>query len=208
MQCQAKAKSTGKQCNRSAVNGKRVCTVHGGLTPGGIASPHFKDGRYSKSLPVRLADKYKAALKDPQLLELKNEIALTDARLKDLLSRVDTGESGALWLAVGKAWKEYQRTQRGTADSIKIESHLNQLIESAMQDYMAWREIQEVLEQRRRLVESERKRLVEMQQYITSQQAMTLVAAMIGIIKDNVRDRDTLQNISTAVNGLIAANHS
>lgn len=206
MQCQAKAKSTGRQCNRSAVNGKRVCTVHGGLTPGGIASPHFKDGRYSKSIPARLADKYQSALKDPQLLELKNEIALTDARLEDLLSRVDTGESGALWLAVQQTWREYKT---GTpAEKVKAAVLLDRLIEDALQDYQAWREIQEVLEQRRRLVESERKRLVEMQQYITSQQAMTLVAAMIGIIKENVTDRNTLQNISTAVNGLVAANHS
>ena len=204
--CKAKSKQSGVQCKKWAVPGFDVCHIHGGKTPVGIAATTLKNGRYSKHLPARLAEKYEASLKDPALLELKNEIALTDARLEDLLKRVDTGESGGLWLAVQSAWREFKS---GTpAEKVKATVLLDRLIDDALEDYMAWSEIQTVLEQRRKLVESERKRLVEMQQYITSNQAMTLVAAMIGIIKDNVRDRDTLQNISTAVNGLVAANVS
>ena len=205
-QCTAKSKQSGERCKNWASRGMKVCHIHGGKTPRGIAAPTFKNGRYSKHLPTRLTEKYEASLKDPRLLELRDEIALTDGRLEDLLKRVDTGESGGLWAAVQRTWREYKT---GTpAEKVKAAVLLDRLIEDALQDYMAWSEIQTVLEQRRRLVESERKRLVEMQQYLTSQQAMTLVAAMIGIIKENVTDRNTLQNISTAVNGLVAANHS
>jgi len=32
--CQAKAKSTGRQCGNAAMKGKRVCYIHGGRSPG------------------------------------------------------------------------------------------------------------------------------------------------------------------------------
>lgn len=199
MQCQAKAKSTGKQCNRSAVNGKRVCTVHGGLTPGGIASPNFKTGRYSKYLPDRLSSRYEQAVNDPQLLELNHEIALIDSRLSDLLVRIDTGETGQLWQDVTKVWQKYRLNQD---DETAVQ--LDTLIKKGNDDYQAWNEIQDTIEQRRRLVESERKRLVEAQQYVTAVQAMTLIGNVLAIIKDNVTDRQTLQAISTGINQLVS----
>jgi hypothetical protein len=88
MQCQARKKRTGEQCRRRAVAGMRVCTVHGGLTPRGAASVHFKTGRYSRYLPARLLDKYEDAGTDPRLLELREDIALLDARIAQLLERV------------------------------------------------------------------------------------------------------------------------
>lgn len=199
MQCQAKAKSTGKQCNRSAVNGKRVCTVHGGLTPGGIASPNFKTGRYSKYLPDRLSSRYEQAVNDPQLLELNHEIALIDSRLSDLLARIDTGETGQLWQDATKAWQKYRLNQDD-----ETAAQLDTLIKKGNDDYQAWNEIQDTIEQRRRLVESERKRLVEAQQYVTAVQAMTLIGNVLAIIKDNVTDRQTLQAISTGINQLVS----
>lgn len=65
-----------------------------------------------------------------------------------------------------------------------------------------WREIEGLVETRRRLVDSERKRLVDMQQMITSEQAMTLVAAVVDAVKRHVSDRETLQAISTEVSQL------
>lgn len=206
MQCQAKAKSTGKQCNRSAVNGKRVCTVHGGLTPGGIASPNYKTGRYSKYLPDKLASRYEAAVSDPNLLELNHEIALLDGRLSSLLERIDTGETGLLWQNLAKLWAELT-TAIKQQDKLKQQEtavKLDSLIKTGHDDYQAWNEIQNTIEQRRRLVESERKRLVEAQQYVTAVQAMTLIGNVLAIIKDNVTDRQTLQAISVSINQLVS----
>jgi galactokinase len=71
------------------------------------------------------------------------------------------------------------------------------LITQGHSDYRAWGELQSVLEQRRRLVESERKRQVEMQQMITSQQAMGLISAILESVKRNVTDRAALSAIQT-----------
>src|SRR4051812_1922543 len=90
------------------MHGKAVCMMHGGKSPVGIASASFTTGRYSKAIPPRLLDRYHAAEADPARLALDSEIALTDARLADLLGRVDTGESGALWRDLAAAYRDLE----------------------------------------------------------------------------------------------------
>src|SRR5690349_13713695 len=96
--CGAKTK-TGAPCKGAPMPNGR-CRLHGGKTPSGIASPQYKTGRYSRVLPTRLQSRYDAARTDAALLELRDDISLLDARLEDLLSRVDTGESGVLWASL------------------------------------------------------------------------------------------------------------
>ena len=203
-QCKAKSKQSGGRCKNSAVAGRNVCHIHGGKTPAGIALPQFKDGRYSKYLPNRLIERYKAGISDDQLLVLADEIALIDSRLADLLSRVDTGENGQLWANLLKAWEGFKEAS-ATVDRLKYQLQIDILFDAARDDYLAWGEIHSLIDQRRRMVESERKRLTEIQQMITAKEAMTLIAAIQGIILENVTDKDTIRAISAAVNGLVAA---
>lgn len=197
MQCIATVRKTGRQCQRRAVTGYRVCQVHGGATPRGIASPHYKTGKYSKVLPKRLAARYHAAIDDPALLELREDIGLLDARLADLLSRVDTGESGALWRSLLEARIDLLAAKRADDKLGQVEA-INRMVDLIGQghaDYRAWAEVGSVLEQRRRLVESERKRTIEMQQTMTSEQAMLLMGALLQAVKANVADRAALSAI-------------
>ena len=205
MQCQAKAKSTQVQCRRRAVSGKKVCTVHGGLTPGGIASPHFKHGRYSKYIPERLSERYHESINDPEILALKMDISLVDARLEDLLSRVDTGESGALWKTAQSVFLDFRSANAsGDADKMAVAlTGLNRILNLGVDDYKAWDEIGGMLEQRRKLVESERKRLIDMEMVITVERQMILLAGVVSIIKDNVTDRKTLSAISADIRKLV-----
>jgi flagellar motility protein MotE (MotC chaperone) len=138
MQCQAKAKSTGKQCRRHAVISRKVCRVHGGATPRGIASPHFKTGRHSRDLPTQLSGRYLEAITDAELLSLRDDIALVDTRISELLDTLP--------------------------DNPK-----------------AWDEINELIETRRRLADSERRRLVDLQQMMTAEQAMTMMECLLVI---------------------------
>lgn len=205
MQCTATVYKTQQQCRRRAVEGRNVCQVHGGATPRGIASPHYKTGRYSKYLPARLAARYQEARTDGELLALREEVALTDARLADLLARVDTGESGALWARLMAAREEMYDCKQ--ANDLKGQmAALNlimELISEGHADYRAWGEVASVLEQRRRLVESERKRLTEMQQMITAERAMVLLNAVVGVIQAHVHDRATLSAISNDIQRLV-----
>ena len=203
-ECGAKTRGGGT-CKQAALPNGR-CHYHGGKSPAGIASGTYKTGRYSRYLPARLAGRYAEAQADGALLELRDDIALTDARLADLLGRVDSGESGALWQRLMEARLELLAYRRA-GDTAKTAATLNlilELIGQGQSDYRAWGEIAAVLEQRRRLVESERKRLIELQQTITVERAMLLIGAIGGIIKAHIHDRDILAKISTDISALVA----
>lgn len=202
--CQAK-RTNGEPCKAQAVHGKRVCRVHGGMTPNGIASPHYKTGRYSKVLPARLAARYQEARQDTALLELREEISLTDTRLSDLLARVDTGESGALWRSLMDARMDLIAAKRAndTIGQMQAVNAIMDLISQGHTDYRAWTEIGQVLEQRRKLVESERKRLIEAQQVITAEQAIVFVNAVLLSVREHVSDRSVLSAIQNDMTRLL-----
>ncbi|HAM58270.1 MAG TPA: hypothetical protein DCQ64_23805, partial [Candidatus Rokubacteria bacterium] len=110
--CKAKAKSTGKRCAQPVVPGREVCRFHGGKSLRGLAHPNLRHGRFSKDLPTRLVQQYEAALLDPELIALREELALVTVRESDLLSRVDTGEAGAHWRGIQKALADFRTAQR------------------------------------------------------------------------------------------------
>jgi len=54
-----------------------------------VASPHFKTGRYSRSLPVHLVADYERARQDTTLLSLRDDIALNETMIVTLLQQLD-----------------------------------------------------------------------------------------------------------------------
>ena len=197
--CAHKSKCSGAQCKNEAGPGRQDCHIHGGKTPRGLASPYIKTGRYSRDLPTRMASRYQEAQQDPELLALRDEIALLDSRLADVLSRVDTGESGALWAELQKSWDAYTKAQYSakpiaekTADMrAALDTH-EALLKRGRADYQAWAEIGSLLDRRARFVESERRRYVEMQQLVGLEQVMLFLGAVSDAIRRHVSDRTTL----------------
>ena len=112
MRCIAKSKQSGQQCKRHASPGAAVCVMHGSKSPKGPASPTWKDGRHSRVLPRRLLAAAEASLRDPNKLALEDELALIDARVNDILKRVDSGESGQLWRELRQTWRVYETARR------------------------------------------------------------------------------------------------
>jgi hypothetical protein len=183
--CSASAKRSGERCKNAAVIGFGVC-------------------RYSSRLPERLAARYQEAQADPRLLELRDEIALVDARMSELLQRLEGSESGENWRRVQEATVSLDVAIR-SKDAQMMEVALSDLRSYTRQgqaDMHQWQEIQEVLDLRRKLVESERKRWV--QQMITAERAMILLGAITSIIKEHVHDRTILAAISTGIRGLVS----
>lgn len=199
--CGAKTRS-GKPCQSLPVlGGNGRCRMHNGHAAKGVANPAFKTGKYSKYMPARLLDRYHDAVADPALLELDHEIALVDARVADLLTRVDTGDAA-------KNWKQAREINDTIQEALLNENYgavavactmLDRLIQPALNDYEAWNQLSALLDQRRKLVESQRKRMIEQQQFVTVEQALLLVTAMVDSVKRNVKDRDALQAISMDV---------
>jgi hypothetical protein len=208
MKCGAKNRQ-GDPCQRWALEGRTRCRLHGGKSLVGAACPHFRGGRYSRYVPERLRARYEQAEGDAELLNLRGEIALIDARLVDLLSRVDTGESGQLWADLRRAHQEFKVAKRGE-DVARMQTALarmEHLIDSAVQDHVAWAEIGALIEQRRKLTESEAKRLVTLQQMLTAAEAMAIVHRLVDIVSRHVTDRQALSAIVVELQALAGQPH-
>lgn len=203
MQCKAKSKQSGERCKKAAVPTYEVCEMHGGKTPRGFALPQTTHGGFSKDLPTRLAADFQAALDDPNLLELRQDLALVDARLHDLLKRVDTGEAGVHWRRAQKLLADMHATDDATKQQQCL-IDLEATIGDGASDYAAWDEVTKLVAQRQRLVESERKRLVDLRQMITTEKAMLLIANISSIIQRHVTDRSILSKIAHDLNVLTA----
>jgi hypothetical protein len=183
------------------------CRFHGGMSLAGPAAPNFKTGRYSKYLPAKLLEQYHAAIADETLLELRHEIALVDVRIGEILGKVDTGESGHVWHDLREALRAFvDALSRRDAQRMREPlQRMQDLVSRGAAEYSAWDDVVELLEQRRKLVESERKRLVEMQQMMTNEQAMVLLAVVVDTIRKHVTDRQALAAISADITRLVVA---
>jgi len=210
MRCTAKSKRSGERCKSYAVAGGTKCRIHGGASLAGVASATFKTGRYSKHIPTRLAARYGEALADPKLLELRDEIALVGTRQSELLERLDAGLSLQHWKDAQTAHSEMLAAIRAK-DSVTMQTALVALgdaLNVGMGDYAVWQEIIEMTEQRRRLVDSEHKRLVAMQQMITAEQAMVLLARVTDAIRKHVSDPTAVAAISAQLRTIVTAEAS
>jgi hypothetical protein len=134
--------------------------------------------------------RYAEAQRDPELGSVREEIALIDARLADVLSRVDTGESAALWTALGDA----------LADGDLAEAQ--RLASAGRADWGAWAAVLDLVERRRKLVETEVGRLVKLGQAITAERAALLLASVADIVRRHVTDREALSGISREISQL------
>ena len=162
--------------------------------------------RYYKYLPARIADAYLRTLSDEDILSSRDSIALVDARVADLLKIVNSGESGKLWNILRETTFELKQAQlAGDKDGARgLLAKLLNLIEAGYNDYLAWREVFDLIESRRKLTESEQKRLISLQQVFTADQGIKLIRFILIIIRKHVKDPAILQAISDDISEKLA----
>ena len=178
-----------------------VCRYHGGKTPVGTASPHFKTGKYSKHMPTRLAELYSETLADENVVSMIEEVRLCDTRILDCLDKLSTGESGNLYKTL--------REQLGvivealaTGDLGEVERVLEtvqRLVDQGAADWEIWRELSHWMEQKKRLVETEIKRVVAGKMYFTFQEVQAFLGLMMMEVRHIVGDGDVLRQIERAL---------
>lgn len=184
-------------CSNLPMRGRNRCRFHGGKA----TTKFMRTGqasRYSRDLPSKLLDRYEESVKDPKILELRDEIAVVESRIGELLKRIDTRESGEAWRKLQEIYKQLLfaiKSKDGAATSMLM-NDLGSIINSGLGEEKNWEEVLRTIRSRKSLVESERKRLVEMNQMITAEQAMVLIGFVISTIKTHVQDKEALANIS------------
>lgn len=182
------------------------CRMHGGKSLVGSANGRWKTGRYSKLLPQRMRETYEQSLADDELLTLRDEIALLDTRLADVLRTLETGETELGWVLVQQAFERLTQALRSD-DAPRAQAamrNLEQVIQTGAADYAVWKDVGDMLDRRERLVRSERRRLVELQQTLTMEQAMVFTSAIISLVAANVSDRSALEAITNGIRRLVS----
>lgn len=172
--------------------------MHGSKTPMGPDSPHFKSGLYSDAMPKNLGERYMAALKDPELIEMRREVALSHAIIEKSLGRLDTGETGTHWDRLQKAWIAYENSK--PVERFEKLTIVGQLIVDGASQIEAERELRSAIVDKMRIAESERKRLIEKSQVITAEELVALAAALAAAINAEVKDRETRERVLARFN--------
>lgn len=85
--CGAKLRGKDKTCQRAPMANGR-CRLHGGATPSGPDSPHYKTGRYALAFKGQMAKRYEQASADIKPLDLLPELAIQRAILEDYAENV------------------------------------------------------------------------------------------------------------------------
>lgn len=201
--CGAKT-SSGGACKRAArPNGR--CNLHGGKNLAGAASPHFKHGRYSKYMPARLIEKYAEAQDDPELLSVRDEVALLHARISEVISRLYTGESGSQWKRLKEVWGSFEAASlaNDTAGQSACLNELRTLVNRGSKDEEAWRDLTDLIDRKTKVAAAEWKRLVDLHQVLTVEQGMTLATVLVDSVMRHVEDDAVRRKIASDINRVL-----
>lgn len=189
------------------------CKMHGGKALKGPASGSYKTGRYSTyalALPERYRDTFFRALDAKKAIELTEQIALVEAREVELVARLTPETSTALWHRARAALDEL-REAYGMVDSdpkkalIAAASFdaLVAAVEQGVSNESTWALLLDTLEARRKLVDTERRRVEALGAHLTPEQAIQFAAQIIGIVRDETNDRKLLDAIARRVEKLL-----
>ncbi len=210
-QCKAKSKRSGVRCLKASMKGKKLCSMHGGKSLSGADLPQFKHGRYSKSLPDQLTAQYHAALADKDLISLNDEIALTDTRMVTIFSRLEGLSSIAAdsWQRAQNLYRSFRRHTNRNQQALAIQAldDLGTLLEESQTDEAVWRDINELIEQRRRLVDTERRLVSDGDRAIAVDKVMMLMAAVIDIVRRHVASREARGAIAGEIRSLVSGSN-
>lgn len=205
--CNARNRA-GKQCGRY-VDPERPeidkCRFHGGASRRGPASATFKHGRYSRALPARYRKAFEEAFGDRDIVTLRGQIALLDAREEELLTRLSTGESGATWFAAQRAMEDFHRAVRESNHSRQAQTlaTLAKIIGDGAKDERVWHELRDNINLRRRVAEAERRRIEALHSYLTAEEVILFAGNLVQLIATNVTDRASLDAIVRGVEHLL-----
>ena len=200
--------------------GSGCCRVHGGKSLSGIASPSYKDGLYVKSLPKRYLQNYDQARNNPDYLKLQDSIGVVDARLMELMSGIDEKASSHIFNSLISYVNQMEKSQavlvrsqnirdeeqrarvREKANTEFLESinEIARLVKSGAKEWYIWNDITELIEKRRRLVETERRLLVDMNIMVRIEETFTRFNILMESIRRNVPDRNIRAAIQSDYN--------
>jgi hypothetical protein len=196
----------GRPCKSSPMTNGR-CRLHGGLSPKGPSSPQFKHGRYSKYMPPAMASMIEDMAADPNRLDQTQQLGILDMLLVETLKDFNAGGGGRVWDELKKLKQDYDRAKarKDTDTMVQVVNEVFAMIESSYGRYLASKESREIIADRRKLTESERKRMMEEKQMIPVDQVVIALSKIGDSIRIHVPDDRAKQYIFNDVLSIIGS---
>lgn len=182
--------------NEPNPNGR--CKHHGGNAAAGIQHYNYKDGRRSKYMPAPLLPAFQAAMEDPELLSLNEDIATLDALINQEAGRIESGDPSALLAEAKSLWNSLSKAvKRGDREAVqRFQSRLEATLSAGASDFTAISRMLEFMEQKRKAVATEAKQREMLGAVIPIEFASERMRLLGRIVREEVHDRDTLARIA------------
>lgn len=201
MQCTAKSKRSGERCLKDAMIGREVCHIHGGKTPKGSASPHFKTGAHSKYLPARLAAIYEDIENDLEVNILSRNLKLREMFLREKLEMLDDApDSAKAWAELRSIADEMEKAfENDNLGLVKISlMQIDRLINNMEAYHMAVDEIRRDLGEQRKDTQAKAAITARGENAVTVPELMAFMGAFMHSIAQIVSNPKELQEIENA----------
>lgn len=204
--CGAKNRQ-GYPCSQHCKGSNGRCRNHGADSPAGPGSPRWVDGTSSKYAAVfsgNALEHYEAARKGNPT-DLSEEVYFLDTLIIEEAIKAKIGQGGPLWAELGDIWQMFQAAQptKDATTAGRCLRRMGEIITEGSGRYAAQTEAKDLVERKRKVSESERRRILDEQQTITQQQAMAFVGAVVASVRKHVDDRQALANISADITRLV-----
>ncbi len=193
-------------CESHPLAGRTRCRKHGGATPRGIDSPHFRHGkRIARTFPDKLyQDSYEQTLGDPRLTEYRRDIATMEVRLTELRNSLRSG--GRAPVLVDNVMKCFGQLLKISKAGQLTDGSLDKLgkaLYDLQHNSHTWSEVFDVIERKAKIVEKEQKRLMDTQQTVSLEQLLLLARQFVTILHEEIPDRTVSRRINERIRGLL-----
>lgn len=181
-------KSNGERCRQPVRAGWTVCSYHGAGTSDRPAGRPPTTGIYSRHLPTRYMQDYEDSLNDPNSLSMRNAMALLDARLGELLQKLETADSISAWNRVAVcASMLFKLLDSENNDNVlgqirEVAELLADAVTNHRDDRAAWGELIGIVDERRKVADVERRRIEAAKKYLTLPEANAMMAFFVSSV--------------------------
>lgn len=189
----------GHLCKKAPMKGRTRCRNHGGKALRGEEHPNFKTGKFMQIVPLHMKAKYEMAARDGELLSLDRDIRYATAMLLDAIERSGTGEAEGLWMTLRKVEAAMRGARDDPEQMISLLTQLGTIIRQGASWVESNRDIRQMMEQRRKLVESERKRAVELNMNVTLQQFSAVMMKLYEVMSEHVENKRVVATVFNEV---------
>ena len=193
--CGAKLRKSSppRYCMQNPMKNGR-CQLHGGKQPApGPSHPNWKTGRQSKfmeHLPAKLRASFLASVSDPDLLSVRNEMALMDSRLHELMTRLTSGETVEKMRLLSETVHQLRAASRAkelNVDAIReLADKARIIVDTSFGEDSVWGKIGDTISSRISLTETERKVMEMKQASIAADRLQVLMQQLLASVRQHV----------------------